>query len=73
MQNHFKTICNKAVSQASINQTELGKTIIKIPNIKTQKQRCELFQALYDKLETENNSMSLLQKQKQYLLRQMFI
>ena len=73
MQNHFKTICNKAVSQASINQTELGKTIIKIPNIKTQKQRCELFQALYDKLETENNAMSLLQKQKQYLLRQMFI
>ena len=71
--NHFKTICNKAVSQASINQTELGKTVVKIPSIKAQKQICELYQSLYNKLETENNAISLLQKQKQYLLRQMFI
>ena len=28
MLKHFKTICNKAVSQASINQKELGKTIV---------------------------------------------
>ena len=73
MQNHFKTICNKAVSQASINQTELGKTVVKIPSIKVQKQICELYQSLYNKLKTENNAISLLQKQKQYLLRQMFI
>ena len=73
MQNHFKTICNKAVSQASINQTELGKTVVKIPSTKAQKQICELYQSLYNKLETENNAISLLQKQKQYLLRQMFI
>ena len=45
-QNHFKTICNKAVSQASINQTELGKTVVKIPSIKAQKQICELYQSL---------------------------
>ena len=37
MLNRFKTVCNKAVSQASINQTELGKTVVKIPSIKTQK------------------------------------
>ena len=73
MQNHFKTICNKAVSQASVNQTELGKTAVKIPSIKAQKQICELYQSLYNKLETENNAISLLQKQKEYLLRQMFI
>ena len=73
MQNHFKTICNKAVSQASINQTELGKTVVKISSIKAQKQICELYQSLYNKLETENNAISLLQKQKEYLLRQMFI
>ena len=73
MQNHFKTICNKAVSQASINQTELGKTVVKIPSIKAQKQICELYQSLYNKLETEDNAISLLQKQKEYLLRQMFI
>ena len=73
MLNHFKTVCNKAVSQASINQTELGKTVIQIPPIKTQKQICELYQALYTKLETASHTKSLFQKQKQYLLRQMFI
>ena len=73
MLNHFKTVCNKAVSQASINQTELGKTVIQIPPIKTQKQICELYQALYTKLETASYTKSLFQNQKQYLLRQMFI
>ena len=73
MLNHFKTVCNKAVSQASINQTELGKTVIQIPPIKTQKQICELYQALYTKLETASHTKSLFQNQKQYLLRQMFI
>ena len=71
--NRFKTICNKAVSQASINQTELGKLVLQIPDINTQKQICELYQALYDKLESEKYANSLFQKQKQYLLRQMFI
>ena len=73
MLNRFKTICNKAVSQASINQTELGKTVVQIPLINTQKQICKLYQALYTKLETENHAKSLFQNQKQYLLRQMFI
>ena len=73
MLNRFKTICNKAVSQASINQTELGKTVIQIPPINTQEQICELYQALYTKLETESHTKSLFQHQKQYLLRQMFI
>ena len=73
MLNRFKTVCNKAVSQASINQTELGKTVVQIPNINAQKQICELYQALYDKLESEKYANSLFQKQKQYLLRQMFI
>ena len=73
MLNRFKTVCNKAVSQASINQTELGKTVVQIPPTNTQKQICELYQALYTKLETESHTKSLFQNQKQYLLRQMFI
>ena len=73
MLNRFKTICNKAVSQASINQTELGKTVVQIPPINTQEQICELYQALYTKLETESHTKSLFQNQKQYLLRHMFI
>ena len=73
MLNRFKTVCNKAVSQASINQTELGKTVVQIPPINTQEQICKLYQALYTKLETASHTKSLFQKQKQYLLRQMFI
>ena len=73
MLNRFKTVCNKAVSQASINQTELGKTVVQIPPINTQEPICELYQALYTKLETESHTKSLFQNQKQYLLRQMFI
>ena len=73
MLNRFKTVCNKAVSQASINQTELGKTVVQIPDINAQEQICKFYQALYDKLEFEKHANSLFQKQKQYLLRQMFI
>ena len=73
MLNRFKTICNKAVSQASINQTELGKTVVQIPDINAQEQICKFYQTLYDKLESEKYANSLFQKQKQYLLRQMFI
>ena len=71
--NRFKAVCNKAVSQASINQTELGKTVVQIPPINTQEQICELYQALYTKLETESHTKSLFQNQKQYMLHQMFI
>ena len=73
MLNRFKAVCNKAVSQASINQTELGKTVVQIPPINTQEQICELYQALYTKLETESHTKSLFQNQKQYMLHQMFI
>ena len=73
MLNRFKTVCNKAVSQASINQTELGKTVVQIPDINAQEQICKFYQALYDRLESEKYANSLFQKQKQYLLRQMFI
>ena len=71
--NHYKTICNKAVSQASINQTELGKTVVWIPELKNQRKICELFQTLYTKIESETSVISCLRKQKQYLLHQMFI
>ena len=73
MLNRFRTVCNKAVSQASINQTELGKIVVQIPPRNTQEQICELYQALYTKLETEKYTKSLFQNQKQYMLRQMFI
>ena len=73
MLNYFKSICNKAVSQASINQTELGKTIVNIPSLEEQKQICNAYQTLYKKIENEKSLLSTLYQQKQYLLRQMFI
>ena len=73
MLKHFKTICNKAVSQASINQKELGKTIVMLPSLEKQKQVCNMYQAMYSKLKTEKDVLSFYQEQKRYLLRHMFI
>ena len=73
MLKHFKTICNKAVSQASINQKELGKTIVMLPSLEKQKQVCNIYQAMYSKLKTEKDVLSFYQERKRYLLRHMFI
>ena len=73
MLNRFKTICNKAVSQASINQTDLGKTIIVLPSLENQIKICTIYEVLFSKIEVEKNCLSLYNVQKQYLLRQMFI
>ena len=73
MLNRFKTICNKAVSQASINQTDLGKTIIVLPSLENQIKICNIYEVLFSKIEAEKKCLSLYNVQKQYLLRQMFI
>ena len=70
---HFQSICNKAVSQASINQTSLGKTIITIPSYKEQQHICSIIESVERKLDIETSLLKMLQYQKQYLLRQMFI
>lgn len=71
--NHFQTICNKAVSQASVNQTALGKSLFSIPSISVQQQICSMFELAEKKLENEQKYASSLQRKKQYLLQQMFI
>uniref|UniRef100_UPI00356A742F restriction endonuclease subunit S n=1 Tax=Bacteroides finegoldii TaxID=338188 RepID=UPI00356A742F len=71
--NYFQSICNKAISQASINQTELGKTVIHIPDLSYQKQICLVYNSLYNKKSIENLYLQVLKQQKSYLLRQMFI
>ena len=70
---HFQSVCNKAVSQASINQTSLGKTIISIPSYEEQKHSCCVIESVERKLNIETNLLEMLQYQKHYLLRQMFI
>ena len=68
---YFQSICNKAISQASINQTELGKTVIHIPDLSYQKQICLVYNSLYNKKSLENLYLQVLKQQKSYLLRQM--
>ena len=48
--NYFQTICNKAVSQASINQTALGKSRFPIPPMSVQQQICSMFELTERKL-----------------------
>ena len=71
--NHFQTICNKAVSQASINQTELGKTILYLPSISRQKYLCNIFISCENKLNIEQMILAYLRVQKSFLLQQLFI
>ncbi len=71
--NHFQTICNKAVSQASINQTSLGKTVLFIPPMALQQQICNTFESVRSKFNLEQNYRNNLQLQKKNLLQQMFI
>ena len=71
--NHFQTICNKAVSQASINQTALGKSRFPIPPMSVQQQICSMFELTERKLDNEQEYISCLQQQKRYLLQKMFI
>lgn len=66
--NHFQTICNKAVSQASINQTALGKSRFPIPPMSVQQQICSMFELTERKLDNEQEYISCLQQQKRYLL-----
>ena len=71
--NYFQTICNKAVSQASINQTALGKSRFPIPPMSVQQQICSMFELTERKLDNEQEYISCLQQQKRYLLQEMFI
>lgn len=70
---HFQTICNKAVSQASINQTSLGKTIFHIPPLSFQEQICNIFECIEQRLNLEVDYHKRVQSQKTFLLREMFI
>ena len=70
---HFQSICNKAVSQASINQTSLGKIMLHIPPLTCQEQICDVFESVEQRLNLEVYYLKRIQLQKNYLLRPMFI
>jgi type I restriction enzyme S subunit len=69
----FISICNQAVSQASINQTDLGKVTVHIPPLSEQYNIVKILDTLYLKLMIEQEINSRFQSQKQHLLSAMFI
>ncbi len=70
---YFEKICNKAVNQASINQTELGKTIIRTPTIPEQQKIASFLSAIDQKINYTNQQIELTRKWKQGLLQKMFV
>jgi type I restriction enzyme S subunit len=73
IRNYFKSICNQAVSQASINQASLGKTIIRLPSIEEQKKIANFLSGIDTKIESVTNQIAQTQTFKKGLLQQMFV
>lgn len=71
--NYFQSICNQAVSQASINQTSLGKSIFSLPSISIQENICKVYEKVESKIILERRILSNIQQQRLFLLQQMFI
>lgn len=71
--NKFQSICNQAVSQASINQTELGKFSFSAPPLSEQNTIAEFFKKIEKSIFLEKRKLSCYKKQKLFLLREMFI
>lgn len=70
---YFEKICNKAVNQASINQTELGKTIIRTPTIPEQQKIASFLSSIDQKINLVNKQIELTRTWKQGLLQKMFV
>ncbi|HDX8791577.1 TPA: restriction endonuclease subunit S [Klebsiella michiganensis] len=70
---YFESRANQAVSQASINQTELRKTPVQVPCKEEQTKIANFLSALDDKITTKKAELDKLKTWKQGLLQQMFV
>lgn len=70
---YFQKICNQAVNQASINQTELLKTKLSRPTLKEQKKVASFFLIIDSKVEKEKEKMMVLEEQKRGFMQGMFV
>jgi len=70
---YFKSVCNQAVSQASINQTELAKTILTTPSLPEQQKIAKLLLSIDDKIDYCGKQIVRMESWKKGLLQQMFI
>lgn len=69
----FERVCNKAVNQASINQTELAKTILKFPHPDEQSKIADFLSAIDDKITLATRELTAARAFKRGLLQQMFV
>lgn len=69
----FEKLCNKAVSQASINQTELGKIKVYVPCLEEQQKIADFLSAIDTKIEKISDELENLKEFKKGLLQQMFV
>ncbi|HCR0605032.1 TPA: restriction endonuclease subunit S [Enterobacter cloacae] len=70
---YFESRANQAVSQASINQTELRKTPVQVPCKEEQTKIANFLSALDNKIAVKKAELDKLKTWKQGLLQQMFI
>ncbi len=73
LRNYFKTICNQAVSQASINQTELAKTKLLCPSYIEQQKIAGFLSGIDEKIDVVNGELEKMKGFKKGLLQQMFV
>lgn len=70
---HFEKICNQAVNQASINQSELKKTTMHLPYLEEQTKIADFLTSIDDKITQVTAMLKQIQQYKKSLLQQMFI
>jgi len=73
LKHYFERICNQAVSQASINQSDLKKTPLTFPSLPEQTKIANFLSTLDQKIEQIDTQITQTQTFKKGLLQQMFV
>lgn len=73
LKQHFERVCNQAVSQASINQTDLKKTKLFAPALSEQVKIANFLSAIDIKIDYTTKQLEQAQQFKKGLLQQMFV
>ena len=68
----IRSRANKAVNQASINQTELGNTVVLLPLLAEQQKIADCLGSLDDLIAAEGRKLEALRQHKQGLMQQLF-
>ena len=68
----IRSRANKAVNQASINQTELGNTVVLLPLLAEQQKIADCLGSLDDLIAAEGRTLEALRQHKQGLMQQLF-